>query len=1320
MPKSILNIDRFEGGINSNSDPKDITDSEVANAVDAKFSKIGQITVPGLAENVQDIQSLGDSGVVSGYGLSTFQSTHSLSEAETGTTFTGTLQQNGTNGLEPFFTIKCTNFHGHPIAHPDRSDSYNNAVNNNVIADGYQQGKDPQAAMENYGFRIHIGSDPYGTPDITYPSSSLSSGSTTVDVTDALGIVNTVEYNIIAPADGNKYIQMLPQSPSYLNSNPESNQVSDILEKTKKYFFTENMDDGTLKWDDRPGLLGSNPEPSSQFYDTYVNGTGTGLSFVSPQSNMLLTLAAIMDQDPDTTVLLSGDATAGSGIQNHYESLTIFINPNKFSGDFTPSNKYIWIEYKDYADSNLITDPNNSYTNVNSIVKGPGFGSKDYNFLNIPQKFDINSPAYNNTTIGPAAYQIQTNLTNNNAVTNLCSEGYNFRNINGNYVPIRTLSFKSARRVLPGLDSQAFQYKAALSASDGSDNAITGETYKIDISGPTVDTTFTASQVYAATGNDQLTEIIDSLDTQINATYHGDIIDTGDFSSGTDWSPATGWTIGSGLATCDGTNGATLTQDLSTELNWAANAYYKLTFTISAYTSGNLLVHLDTNTQGARFFLTAGTHVVFLKTPSSLSSNLITFTSNNFIGSIDNVSLLPANAGVPGITTTQTDSGKSLVLATEATGSHFDYQVTPSIQRAVDYVHKQISDEGIALVNDTSDLKLCSLTDGNWLDIFNNNNAHQTITAIANNSSLPQLTITGHGYVTNDLVVVKGTTDYDGLEKITKIDDNNFTLSRAYVSNTFQSDACVTKFEVTAANDKDTLIWPNSGALTQFYTHANTLRISDTNFDNTLNNPSTIEYISKTLFNQAGTTLPVLIEGWFVKNQHRKFTDYPTDLINSDWTANVNNADSNPGKFYINATTQAAGSLTAWNKTIKLYVTAVFDDGTETIPSFNNTQGLNFYDGSGYTLTISSSQVLRLNVAVEAINSDGYYAFDERIKGLRIYHSRADESHNAIYEVAFIDFKDGLVRGDGEGTVAWGPQGSTASSYAAQAIEIDFGEFKGNTFEFNAGYPAEDTIIPQVKWKTAVTVGNIAVVGNVNYDDGNGARNYPGRLLLSQPAKRDTFILPDGILVFGNEDEDIIRLETYADRILQYKKNRLDVINVTNLTAPFLEEEYRWKGVTHHNHVVWTTEGVIWANEYSVYLFDGRNITDLLYIKKGTLSETSSISQSDWSAFFSDTSVVMYDASENQIIIKRSTVGSSNLNNGDIYMYDLDKGGWSFGKGRFITKSATNQAVQTNAITTSDGSLYMLNSENLSTTAGLSNWGRISEGGYPTIKKSTV
>ena len=1329
MPKSILNIDRFEGGINSNSDPKDITDSEVANAVDAKFSKIGQITVPGLAENVQDIQSLGDSGVVSGYGLSTFQSTHSLSEAETGTTITGRLQQNGTNGLEPFFTIKCTNFDGHPIAHPDRSDSYDDAVINGVIAAGYQEGKDPQAAMENYGFRIHIGSDPYGTPDITYPSSSLSSGSTTVDVTDALGNVNTVEYNIIVPEDGNKYIQMLPQSPSYLNSNPESNQASDILEKTKKYFFTENMDDGTLKWDDRSPRFDINAAPSSAFYDYYVNETGTGLSLESPQSNMLLTLAAIMDQDPDTTVSLNGlgfTTIPASGIQNNYESLTIFINPNKFSGDFTPSNKYIWIEYKDYANSALITDVNNLYTYVQSLVTGdsPSYslvGNKDYNFLNIPQKFDINHPAYNNTGLGSGeihAFQVQTNLPNNDAVTNLCSEGFNIRGATSPYALIPTKAPRFTRRVFPGLDAQPFQYKVTLSASDGSDNAITGETYKIDISGPTVDTTFTASQVYAATGNDQLTEIIDSLDTHINATYHSDIITTGDFSADTNWFKDTGWTIDSGLATCDGTNSARFSQVLS-GVTWTANAYYKLTFTISAYTSGSLSVHLENNTSGVVTKNIAGTHVVILKTPSSLSTNLITFTSNNFIGSIDNVSLLPANAGVPGITTSQTDSGQSLVLATEATGSHFDYQVTPSIQRAVNYVHKQISDEIIALVNDTSDLKLCNLTNGNWLDIFNNNNAHQTITAIANNSGTPRFTIAGHGYSNGDLIVVKGTSDYDGLEKVSNVATDTFEISRAYVSSAFQSDACVTKFSITGANDKDTLIWPNSGALTQFYTHANTLRISDGNFDNTLNNPSTIEYISKTLFNQAGTTLPVLIEGWFVKNQHRKFTDYPTDLINSDWTNAVSGAENN-GKMFIKAeTTAVTGGLSAWGKTIKLYVTAVFDDGTETIPSFNNTQGLNFYDGSGYTLNLSSN-ALRLSVGVEAINSDGYYIFDERIKGLRIYHSRADESHNAIYEVAFIDFKNGLVRGDGEGVTAWEALGTDGAGYAAQVTNIDFSPFKGNTFEFNAGYPAEDTIIPQVKWKTAVTVGNIAVVGNVNYDDGNGARNYPGRLLLSQPAKRDTFILPDGILVFGNEDEDIIRLETYADRILQYKKNRLDVINVTNLTAPFLEEEYRWKGVTHHNHVVWTTEGVIWANEYSVYLFDGRNITDLLYIKKGTLSETSSISQSDWSAFFSDTSVVMYDASENQIIIKRSTLGGSRLNNGDIYIYDLDKGGWSFGKGRFITKSGTNEATQSNAITVSDGSLYMLNSENLSTTAGLSNWGRISEGGYPTIKKSTV
>ena len=44
MPKTILKIDKFEGGINSNADPKDITANEVSDAIYWYFGKVGQVS----------------------------------------------------------------------------------------------------------------------------------------------------------------------------------------------------------------------------------------------------------------------------------------------------------------------------------------------------------------------------------------------------------------------------------------------------------------------------------------------------------------------------------------------------------------------------------------------------------------------------------------------------------------------------------------------------------------------------------------------------------------------------------------------------------------------------------------------------------------------------------------------------------------------------------------------------------------------------------------------------------------------------------------------------------------------------------------------------------------------------------------------------------------------------------------------------------------------------------------------------------------------------------------------------------------------------
>ena len=47
MPKQVYKITRFDGGLNSDSDPRDINDDELAGATDIDTTAIGRITMLG-------------------------------------------------------------------------------------------------------------------------------------------------------------------------------------------------------------------------------------------------------------------------------------------------------------------------------------------------------------------------------------------------------------------------------------------------------------------------------------------------------------------------------------------------------------------------------------------------------------------------------------------------------------------------------------------------------------------------------------------------------------------------------------------------------------------------------------------------------------------------------------------------------------------------------------------------------------------------------------------------------------------------------------------------------------------------------------------------------------------------------------------------------------------------------------------------------------------------------------------------------------------------------------------------------------------------
>ena len=160
-----------------------------------------------------------------------------------------------------------------------------------------------------------------------------------------------------------------------------------------------------------------------------------------------------------------------------------------------------------------------------------------------------------------------------------------------------------------------------------------------------------------------------------------------------------------------------------------------------------------------------------------------------------------------------------------------------------------------------------------------------------------------------------------------------------------------------------------------------------------------------------------------------------------------------------------------------------------------------------------------------------------------------------------------------------------------------------------------------------------------------------------------------------------MHLEASGDRILQYKRKHLYVVNVAEIGNETVEGVFNYKGVTSSNHVVKVRDGVAWANKQGVYLFNDNTgeISNLFYPmgkKTGKRIDTET-----WSSFFSDDSILGYDSIRNQLIIKKSVKATAT--SGDIYLFDFTVDAWSFGDQRF----ARNSKI-TNFVVTPDG--YML------------------------------
>ena len=100
MPKQIYKIENFHGGLNSNSDPRDIADSQSPDCNDVAINNVGRITLMGKDSNTGNVLDYGnDLPCVYNSGLFSYSHDYRISDGSEGSEFLY-VNYDGTDDVE--------------------------------------------------------------------------------------------------------------------------------------------------------------------------------------------------------------------------------------------------------------------------------------------------------------------------------------------------------------------------------------------------------------------------------------------------------------------------------------------------------------------------------------------------------------------------------------------------------------------------------------------------------------------------------------------------------------------------------------------------------------------------------------------------------------------------------------------------------------------------------------------------------------------------------------------------------------------------------------------------------------------------------------------------------------------------------------------------------------------------------------------------------------------------------------------------------------------------------------------------------------------
>ena len=297
-----------------------------------------------------------------------------------------------------------------------------------------------------------------------------------------------------------------------------------------------------------------------------------------------------------------------------------------------------------------------------------------------------------------------------------------------------------------------------------------------------------------------------------------------------------------------------------------------------------------------------------------------------------------------------------------------------------------------------------------------------------------------------------------------------------------------------------------------------------------------------------------------------------------------------------------------------------------------------------------------------------------------------DENSEIHYLQFYIDHVTGLMHSTTSGITA-------SSSYNQSEKCYDWILERDNFLNFNEvnSYESE-TFVSQddgknvselrCRYKTSVIANNRLYVGNIQQ---NG-RIYGDRMLKSPIGKYNILPKSNFIDVAINDGDEITALAYYKDKILQYKKRKVFVINVSG-DFEFLEDTFENVGVSQQSCVTKTPYGIAWANKSGCYLYDGNKLTNLIE-NKIPVYQTTGYVNNYW-LVGDNVPSIGYSQKDDILLIKFTSNSQSSLATPDSATYHFPTQSWMFALKSFNDMSLSETGQISNIITDEKGDLLV-------------------------------